>query len=176
MKKPMMQKYFGQRIYLRELNMVDATREYCNWLNDSEVNKFLETRKSTLEDLREYINKKINDPNCFFLGIFNKNNDEHIGNVKLELIDKKKKRVDFGILIGNKSYWGQGFGPEAIRLAIAYAFKQLNFKEIELGVIADNERARRVFIRAGFKPFNVREKFVDHNGVLYDAIMMEIKK
>lgn len=176
MKKPMKQKYLGHKIYLRELTIADATQEYCDWLNDPEVNKFLETRESTVEDLRKYINKKINDPDCFFLGIFDKNNDKHIGNVKLELIDKKKKRVDFGILIGNKSYWGQGFGPEAIQLTIDYAFKRLNFNEIELGVIADNERARRVFAGAGFKPFNVREKSMDHNGVLYDAIMMEIKK
>jgi RimJ/RimL family protein N-acetyltransferase len=169
------EKYFGQRIYLRELTVADATPEYCHWLNDAEVNKFLETRKSTLEDLREYISRKISDPNCFFLGVFNKNNDEHIGNVKLELVDKKKKRFDFGILIGNKSYWGQGFGLEAIRLTIDYAFKQLQFNEIELGVIKDNERARRAFTTAGFRPFAVREKSIDHNGVLYDAIMMEIK-
>jgi len=172
----MKQKHIGRRIYLRKLTLADATQEYCRWLNDAEVNKFLETRKATLEDLREYINKKINDANCFLLGVFDKNNDQHIGNVKLELIDKKGGRADLGILIGNKSYWGQGFGLEAIQLTVDYAFKQLDFSEIELGVIADNERARRVFARAGFRPFEVRKKSINHNGVWYDVIMMEIKK
>lgn len=37
---------YGERIYLRVLQEEDASEEYCSWLNDPIVNKFLETKKS----------------------------------------------------------------------------------------------------------------------------------
>jgi len=85
----------GNRIYLRKLDEKDATQEYCDWLNDPEVNKYLETREATIKGLRQYIKDKNKDPNCLFLGIFLKENEKHIGNIKLEPVDFKNKKVIF---------------------------------------------------------------------------------
>src|SRR3989339_219619 len=169
------EKIIGDRIYLRELNLADATGEYCGWLNDPAVNKYLETRKATIEDLRNYIQQRVDDPNSFFAGVFDKENNVHIGNVKLEPIDWQKKRAVFGILIGNKDYWSKGIGTEATRLIIDYAFNSMGLEEIELGVIADNKKAARVYEKVGFKIVKIKEKAINHEGVLYDDIVMVIK-
>lgn len=169
-------KILGERIYLRQLNEADASQNYCNWLNDPEVNKYLETRQSTIQALRKYIKKQLDNPNSFFVGIFDKENDKHIGNIKLEPIDWKKKKAIFGILIGDKNYWGRGIGTEAVKLIVDYAFQTLGIDEVELGVISENKRAIRTYEKADFKVIEVKEKAVNHDGVLYDYVIMLIKK
>lgn len=166
----------GERVYLRALTLADASPEYCAWLNDKEVNEYLETRQSTIDDLKAYIQKQIDDPNAIFVGIFDKANDTHIGNLKLEPIEWEKKKAIFGILLGNKNYWGKGIGTEATELIVHYAFDTVGLEEIELGVIAENKRAIRSYERAGFKVTGVRKKAINHGGVLYDDVVMGIKK
>ena len=98
-----MNKILGERIYLRKLTSKDASLDYCRWLNDAEVNKYLETRETTIEDLKQYIKEKNASKNCLFVGIFLKKSDKHIGNIKLEPIDFDKKIATVGILVGEKS-------------------------------------------------------------------------
>jgi len=168
-------KIYGSRIYLRLLVLDDASQEYCDWLNDPEVNKFLETRKSTIAELKNYIQKQLDDPNALFYGIFDKSSDKHIGNIKLEPIDWQKKRAVFGILLGDMNYWGKGIGTEATRLIVDYVFGDLNFKEVELGVIESNKRAIRVYEKVGFKIVTIKENSLNHDRVLYNEVIMLIK-
>ena len=156
----------GNRIYLRKLNEDDATQRYCDWLNDPEVNKYIETKRTSISELKQYIEKKNENPNCLFLGIFLKNNNRHIGNIKLEPIDFKKRNATLGILIGDKDYWGMGIGTEATKLLVDYAFKNLNLKEINLGVISENKAAIRAYKKVGFQVDKIKD----------DGIIMSIKK
>lgn len=166
----------SKRIYLRELTQDDASAEYCGWLNDPVVNKYLETRQSTIKDLKKYIQKQIDDPNAIFFGIFDKKNNAHIGNIKLEPINWRKKRTEFGILLGNKDYWGKGIGTEATELIVQHAFNFLGFKKVALSVIATNKRAIRVYEKVGFKVVGVKKESLNHDGVLYDDVIMAINK
>ncbi len=170
------EKFEGENLYLRQLVESDATQKYCDWLNDPEVNKFLETRQSSIEDLKKYIRQKREDPNASLLGVFDRDNDVHIGNVKLEPIDWQQKRAIFGIMIGNKKYWGKGIGTEATKLILDYAFQKLGLNEVELGVISENIRARKTFEKAGFKAIRFEPRAMNHDGVLYDKVVMVVKK
>lgn len=165
-------KILGKRLYLRRLTTYDATREYATWLNDPQVNKYLETRHSTIYELRKYIQKHNKDPNSILVGIFSKDNDLHIGNMKLEPINWKAKTATFGILIGNKDYWGHGFGTEATRLLTDWAFKVLALKETRLGVISLNLAAIKVYKKAGFKITGRRKESINHDGHLFDEVLM----
>lgn len=166
----------GDRVYLKTLNIKNATQEYCDWLNDSQVNKYLETRESTIRDLSNYIRNKLRSDNCIFFGIFFKENNKHIGNVKLEPIEWDKKKTIFGIMIGDKNYWQMGLGTEATKLAIKFAFERLSLNEVELGVISENKPAIRVYEKVGFKVTEIRKKAVNHDGKIFDDIIMNIKK
>lgn len=166
----------GDRVYLKTLDIENASQEYCDWLNDKEVNKYLETRQSTINDLKQYINKQLTDPNSFFVGIFDKKSNRHIGNIKLEPIDWRRKKAVYGILIGNKKYWGKGFGAEATRLIIEYAFEKLELKSIELGVIPQNKNAVKLYKKLKFRVKKIEKKVINHDGILYDKVTMIIKK
>ncbi len=164
----------GEKIYLKILREENASEEYCSWLNDPEVNKYLETRKVTLEQLCDYIKERVDNPNNFFWGIFLKENDQHIGNIKLEPIDYDQKVSNFGILIGDKNQWGKGYGTDATRLAVDFAFKELGLHKVELGVISENLAAIRAYEKSGFRLERIEQKSINHEGTLYDCYKMSI--
>lgn len=155
----------GKRIYFRTLTENDASERYCKWLNDPTVNKYLETRKATIESLKKYINEKNEAENCLFLGIFDKKYHNHIGNIKLEPIDYKNNRATFGILIGDKDYWGKSIGEEAAKLLVDYAFEKLDIRTIDLGVISENKPAIRLYEKVGFKIVDIEKNKVKHDNI-----------
>jgi spore coat polysaccharide biosynthesis protein SpsF (cytidylyltransferase family) len=141
----------GERIFLRALKEEDVSQDYCNWLNDPEVTRFLETKGTTIDELKKYVREKKENPYCLFLGIFLKDNGKHIGNIKLEPIDVKNKKTTLGILIGDKKYWGRDICTEAVRLLVDYAFKKLYLEKIDIGVLSENIAAIKCYQKVGFK-------------------------
>ena len=162
----------GPIITLRPLTEANATEEYASWLNDPEVNKYLETRKVTVDELKSFINEKNASETALFLGVFWNENGKHIGNVKLEPIDCAKKEATMGILIGDKNYWGKGVATEATNLVAGYAFTKMGLKELKLGVIPENKAAIRVYEKCGFTMERVEKGAVNHDGVLHDRMVM----
>ena len=162
----------GERVTLRTLRPDDASEEYASWLNDPIINRFLETRSTTLSELREYIGKRFESPDALLFGIFWDATGEHIGNIKLEPIDLKKKTAMLGLLIGAKKYWGQGIGTESTMLLTHFAFQELGLSELRLGVIAENTPAIRVYEKCGYTVERIEKNGINHNGELHDKVHM----
>lgn len=141
----------GKRIYLRTLTVKDATERYCSWINDQEVNRFLDSKRITIDELKKYIQKRVSDSNCIFCGIFLKENNFHIGNVKLEPINFIEKKATLGIIIGAKNYWNKGFATESLEIILNYSFNTLGLDEIDLGVYKKNKSAIKAYIKTGFE-------------------------
>lgn len=75
----------------------------------------------------------------------------HIGSVGLESIDWKNRNAALGISIGEKAYWGQGYGADAIRTLLSLAFHEMNLHRVYLRVDADNARGIRCYDKIGFQ-------------------------
>jgi RimJ/RimL family protein N-acetyltransferase len=166
----------GKNVVLKTLNECNATQEYCSWLNDSEVNRYLTTQNSTIEELRIYIREKNNKPDALLLGIFWRENGKHIGNIKLEPIEHKAKKAEMGILIGDKNYWGKGVATEATRLLTEWAFASLGLHKIYLGVNSANKAAIRVYQKVGFSIDEIKKNALEHENIKYDEVRMSITK
>ncbi len=166
----------GERIYLRSMTSADASLVYASWLNDKEVNKFLATKSATVAELEEYISKKNSQSDALHLGIFLKDNDQHIGTVKLEPIDSVNKKATIAIMIGDKASWGKGFAKEAMKVLIDYALKELKIEEINLGVLLQNENAIKAYKKLGFQETRREMKSVKYPNGVFDQIWMSYKK
>lgn len=59
-------------------------------------------------------------------------------------------RTELAITIGEKAYWGSGYGSDAIRAAVRYAFENLRCRRVYLITDEDNLRAHRCFEKCGF--------------------------
>lgn len=75
--------------------------------------------------------------------------DRFIG--MLELYDIKLDEATLGIIIGEKTHWSRGYGPEAIRAALPVAFGELQLAQVRLSTFGDNLRAQNAFRKVGFQ-------------------------
>jgi len=142
----------GEKIYLRGLERADLEGAYFDWLNDREVTKFLEAGRfpNTREAMEEYYNNTVLSNNNAVFAIVDKKTDEHIGNIKLGPINWITRIASLGIMIGDKESWGKGYGTEAIRLVLDYAFNRLNLHKVTAGIAAMHQASIKAFEKAGF--------------------------
>lgn len=73
---------------------------------------------------------------------------EYIGTI--ELYDIREERATLGIIIGQRSHWNRGYGPEAIEGLLHEAFEGLGLDVVQLHTFADNPRAQAAFKKVGF--------------------------
>jgi len=161
----------GKRLYLREVRESDVNENYYRWLNDPEVNQFLETRyvPRSLENIRDYVRHMDGKQDEVFMAICLKNGDRHVGNIKVGPINQIHRYGDVSLLIGEKDCWGKGYATEAIELMCDFSFQTLNMRKLKAGCYADNVGSARAFEKAGFSGegrlkgvFLVNGKPVDH--------------
>lgn len=172
-KKPI--KIMGERIFLRTLTPEDVNQTYLNWMENEEVKQFLETRweKYTLESLKEYVKSKYESPNDFMFGIFLKENNEHIGNIKIGSVHPIHNFGDLGIMIGNKKMWCKGYATEAIKLLTEFALNELNLNKLIAGINELNIGSYKAFMKAGYREVGRFKKHALYKGKYTDSIYVE---
>jgi RimJ/RimL family protein N-acetyltransferase len=79
-----------------------------------------------------------------------------------------------GVGIGNRAYWGQGYGSEAVRLTLGYAFEELNLHRVSLSVLGDNPRAIRAYEKCGFVREGQWRELAHYDGQWSDEVVMGI--
>lgn len=162
----------GSKVTLKPMDLSFVTQKYLGWLKDPEASYAIIYPSSELKELETYVKKRMADLNCRFWAILDRETEEHIGNVKLEPVLWQHKRAAFGILIGEKNYWGRGFGTEATSLVTEHAFKELGLNKVELGVKTDNKGAIRAYEKSGFVAEGVLKQHEFLHGKYHDIVMM----
>ena len=163
----------GKRIYLSPINIQDVER-YTQWLNDLDVTLSLGNPGVIygLEKEKEAVENMIKGGTDF--AIVTNDEDRLIGNCGLFSIVEKHRKADFGIMIGDKNYWDQGYGREAIELLLNYGFNILNLNNIMLKVFSFNKRAIKCYEAIGFKEIGRRREAYILGKRKYDEIYMDI--
>lgn len=157
---------------LRPLQLSDVSERYLSWLGDNEVMQGIATGGYTMEKLRAYVGEKISDPNVAFYAVCDKETGLHIGNAKLDFMDVNARVAEFGLLLGDKNYWGRGIGKEATRLLMSYGFGRMELRKIWLAVYENNPNAKRLYESVGFILEGTLRKHVAVNGQYYDKHLM----
>lgn len=139
-------------IYIKNLSVDNITGNYLKWMNNSDNTVFLESKYKALDidDLKDYVRKMKNSSNDFMFGIYIKDNDEHIGNIKIGGINWIHKFADIGLMVGETKYKGKGYGTKSIIACTRFAFEQLNLNSVHAGVYENNIASYKAFIKAGY--------------------------
>lgn len=165
----------GEKVVLRPLQKETDLESCVVWLNDPDVTQYLLINPPVSKDQEsEWFDNLKKRPNNVILGIEILKGGVFIGTIGLHNIVWKDRRATLGIFIGDKNYWGAGFGADAIKLIIGYAFNTLNLRKISLGVLDFNERGYKCYLKCGFKE---EGRFIQHiykNGRYADEIWMSI--
>jgi RimJ/RimL family protein N-acetyltransferase len=126
--------------------------------------------------LKEWFEKQNEDgftPERFPFSVRTLDDDKHIGFFVLWL-DLIHSEAWVGIGIGEREYWGRGYGTDMMKLCLRYAFTELNVYRVSLGLHAYNPRALRAYEKAGFRLEGRTRKDTRREGRYTDGLWMGI--
>ncbi|MCP1223379.1 GNAT family N-acetyltransferase [Sebaldella sp. S0638] len=165
-------KIIGERCYLSPISMEDVPK-YTNWLNDFEV-VMSTTLYSRIVDVEAESEALAELKKGYHFAIRLNQTNELIGNIGLNDVDFLNRNAELGIIIGNKTYWKQGYGKESIELLLDFTFNILNMKNVYLKVFEFNAPGIKLYEKTGFKMAGRLRKALEINGNRYDLIFMDI--
>ena len=142
-----------RRLVLRTLEPSDVGTRYLTWLSDPEVNRYMEIRFApvhSIDELQTFVQSVNASTGNLLLGIFLREGQRHIGNIKLGPIRHDHHRAEIGFMIGEKDSWGRGYASEAIAALSEYGLDQLGLEKITAGCYATNVGCAKALLKAGF--------------------------
>jgi len=141
----------SDRLVLNHLSLIHCTNEYLAWMNNPEVYRYLETGGDyKMDNLIKYLESVEANPFILFWAIHLKENGKHIGNIKIDPINKRHGLGEYGIMMGDSDEWGKGYAYEASKLVLTYCFKKVGLRKIILGVVEENESAVKLYKKLDF--------------------------
>jgi RimJ/RimL family protein N-acetyltransferase len=168
-------KLVGTKCYLSPCSMQDAEK-WTVWDNDLQVSIPLGDEAYTpysLVKMQEILGDVIKQQSHIF-DIVDLSTDALIGRCMLFSVDQVNRKAMLGIVIGEKDYWNQGYGQEATKLLLDYAFNLLNLNSVMLGTFTFNQRAISCYEKVGFKEIGRRRQARIIGDKKFDAVLMDI--
>ena len=170
--------YRGSLVRLSDESPEVLAKAHVRWDRDTEQHRLADSDPAQLfseKKLKEFIEKRADDnQRSFRFAIRTLADDILIGGVGLWINSWTHTDAWLGISIGERDYWGRGYGSEAVRLAVQYAFLELNLRRVSLGLHDYNERALKAYEKVGFKLEGRTRGDGMRDGVRYDSLWMGI--
>ena len=160
----------GKKVILREKSVDDAQDDYA-WRVDEELARLDATRPLNMSynDFLRYSKEEMNYPSPRSKRLAIDTLDgKHIGNCMYYDIDLRQGEAELGIMIGDREYWGKGYGTDSVNSLLDHIFTTTPITRIYLHTLEWNNRARSSFAKSGFREV----KPVRRNG--FDFIYMEV--
>ena len=168
---------YGDRIRFRAPEKEDIPM-FVDWINDPEVRAglslFLPMSVANEEQWFENMLKRPQEEQPLTIEVQDEGGWNPIGNVGLFSFNDIARSAEAGIMIGEKAYWDQGYGTEAMKLLLKHGFETLNLNRISLQVFANNPRAIRCYEKVGFVHEGRLSQAMFTDGVYYDVLWMSV--
>ena len=165
----------GEKVALGPLRK-DLVATYTRWMNNFHTLRTMGVppRPLTLGQEEQWYEGTIaRSETSIEFTIYERGAARPIGNCGLHDIDYRNRTAEFGIIIGEPDARGKGYGTEATRLILGYAFTGLGLQNVMLRVFAYNPAGIRAYTNAGFKEFGRRRESQFMGGRYWDVIHME---
>lgn len=163
----------GKKCSLIPLKESDALK-WAEWYNDI----YISLPESNVYDVfalsntEGWVKHNIKNNDLVF-SIIDNHSKTVVGKIELEL-DSENSCGSFGIVIGEREYWGRGLGKEATLLLLDFAFNKKGIHNMMLGVYAFNKRAINLYEQIGFKEIGRRREYQAVGGRRFDMIFMDM--
>ncbi len=169
----------GERVLLRAPTRADLPT-FVRWFNDPEVTQFLagnmwplspEAEERWFDDMLEKHEMVVCIEAVDIPGV---QGGVTIGNCGLHNVSQIHRHAELGIVIGEKDYWGKGYGADAIKTLLRYAFEELNLHKVYLRVHDFNPRGMRCYQKCGFREEGRLRQHIFRHGQWHDEIWMGV--
>ena len=160
----------GAKVVLREKRLEDAENDYI-WRSDPELAR-LDAAMPLTMSFDRYLKLfqdqlKYPTPGSHHFGT-DTIDGKYIGNCMYYDLDNVNKEAELGIVIGDRDYWSNAYGYDAVITLLGHMFADRQLKRVYLHTLEWNKRAQRCFSKSGFKPVKMVRRMA------YDFILMEV--
>jgi RimJ/RimL family protein N-acetyltransferase len=171
--------FSGDLVRLAAVDPQTMAGALSRWERDSEYWRLLAADPARLHSAkatREWLEKEMdNEHSPFYMfSIRTLKDDSLVGQIGLDGILWNHSESFVGISLGDRQNWGKGFGTDAMRILLRFAFTELNLQRVSLTVFEYNPRAIRSYEKAGFKVEGRVRQFLNRDGQRWDMIFMGI--
>ena len=158
------------RLVLEPFSERFLTRRYVAWLNDPDVTRFSEQRhrRHTIESCKEYLESYRDTPNHFWAIVAS--GLGHVGNINA-MVDVPNAVADVGILIGEKTVWGNGYGREAWQAVLSFLLSDGGLRKATAGTMETNAGMRRLMAVSGMREEGRRLRQFQWEGREVDLVL-----
>jgi len=162
----------GNKVRLREKKLSDARNDY-KWQTDPELIRLDAAPELTVSfsyyllDYTEQLHARRSNRLPLAVETLE---GKHIGNCSCYEMNVLKGETQLGIMIGDRDYWGKGYGADAVFTMVNYMFCATCLERIYLKTLEWNRRAQKCFQNCGFVPCGR----ISWNG--NEFIIMEVKR
>lgn len=150
--KPALYPLEGERIILEPFVERFISDEYISWLTDEETIRWLVKAGSRIDrvEVEKFCRSMIVSADDCFFAIVLRQKEKHIGNVRIGTVDWTSRTTRFGMMIGDASARGCGFGTDVMALVEDFAFGTLGLQTMRFPVVEDHRAAMRMYEKRHF--------------------------
>ena len=164
----------GARIRLSPIRANDAPALF-RWINDRELVVFnAGFHPVHASQHAAWMRSIAGKTDLIVFAIRKKRGDALIGVCQLHTISAVHRSAELQIRIGDAASRGRGYGVEAVRLLVEFAFRDLNLHRVWLRVFGTNTPALKTYSAAGFAREGVMRDAAFIDGRYVDVVIMGI--
>lgn len=168
-------KMMGEKVFLSPISAQDAEK-FTEWVNDMEAGLGVTFAAACigLEQESEVLQRMAQSGWNF--SIVARDSNQLIGSLGIVSQDELNRWCSVGIFIGDKHYWNNGYGTEAMSLLCDYCLNVLNYHTVRLDVYSYNLPAISCYEKVGFRECGRYHEAKRLAGQWFDVILMELKE
>jgi len=168
----------GKLVRLAGIDPEEVSKSFAQWNRDSEYMRLLDAEPPRLHStkaIKEWLEKEFEKAtDMYWFAIRALEDDRLLGDLTLSVINWGSRDAFVGIGIGEREFWGKGYGTDAMHLILHYAFTELNLRRVTLNVFEFNQRAIRSYEKVGFRLEGRQRQYIQREGRRWDILYMGI--
>jgi len=171
--------YKGELVRLGAMDAKESGKAFAHWSRDSEFRRLLDSGVSQLHSatsIQKWLEKELEEgsANQYWFSIRKLDDNMLLGDIDLYVHNWPGRDAFVGLGIGEREFWGKGYGTDVMKVILRYGFTEINLNRITLTVFEYNPRAIRSYEKAGFRHEGRVRKALNKEGKRWDILMMGI--
>lgn len=169
----------GELVRLSAIDPDEFGKVFSNWNRDSEFMRFLDSspmnlrsQKGLKRSLEEELERQKSDTHWFTIRALA--DDKLLGDINLSVYNWTGRDAFVGLGIGEREFWGKGYGTDVMKIILRYAFTEVNLQRVTLNVFEYNPRAIRSYEKTGFRHEGRVRQILNREGKRWDMLFMGI--
>ncbi|MBK3496519.1 GNAT family N-acetyltransferase [Viridibacillus sp. YIM B01967] len=165
--------FYGDQVKLTVAREEDINI-MVRWEEDAEYLRNVDTEIALPKTKEKLASEGKSDSNEAYFRLRTIADDHLIGFVTIHSIEWNNRAGLMAIGIGDSSNRNKGYGSDALKLILRYAFHELNLDRVGLEVIEYNKGGIRAYEKVGFQQEGRKRSVVYRDGKRYDSIVMGV--